>query len=32
VLSPHIAGLTKESYVKLTKVIVDKILNLFPAG
>ena len=32
VLSPHIAGLTRESYIKLTKVIVDKILNLFPAG
>jgi D-3-phosphoglycerate dehydrogenase len=32
VLSPHIAGLTQESYVKLTRVIVEKILKLFPKG
>jgi D-3-phosphoglycerate dehydrogenase / 2-oxoglutarate reductase len=30
VLTPHIAGWTKESAVKLAKVLVDKILEKFP--
>lgn len=30
ILTPHIAGWTKESAVKLAKVLVDKILTLFP--
>ncbi|MBE0661300.1 MAG: hypothetical protein IH597_02435 [Bacteroidales bacterium] len=30
VLTPHIAGWTQESAVKLAKVLVDKILALFP--
>jgi len=30
VLTPHIAGWTHESSVKLAKVLVDKILKLFP--
>ena len=30
ILTPHIAGWTIESNVKLAKVLVDKILNVFP--
>lgn len=30
VLTPHIAGWTKESAIKLSKVLADKILQLFP--
>lgn len=31
-LSPHVAGLTKESYFKLANVLADKILNDMAAG
>ncbi|MFH2094913.1 MAG: NAD(P)-dependent oxidoreductase [Bacteroidota bacterium] len=30
VLSPHIAGWTKESHIKLSEVLADKILSLYP--
>jgi len=30
VLTPHIAGITKESFYKLAKVLTRKILNDFP--
>lgn len=32
VLSPHIAGWTHESYFKLSDVLAEKILALFPVG
>lgn len=30
ILSPHVAGWTQESYVKLSTVLAEKILKLFP--
>ena len=30
IITPHIAGWTTESYYKLSKVLSDKILNLYP--
>ena len=31
-LSPHVAGLTTESYFKLANVLADKILNDYADG